>query len=104
MGAADPVPDHSSLHEVICGFSTLMDNKWKPLRTIVMISWDAEEVDLSYTQPEPRHADDIPTSMVLSAAPNGLKILHTGLMEMWSHISILVCSLQFVSFLSMSET
>ncbi|KAF7792893.1 hypothetical protein EIP86_003994 [Pleurotus ostreatoroseus] len=43
MGAADPTSGTVSLHEVIRGFGTLLKNGWKPLRNIVIISWDAEE-------------------------------------------------------------
>ena len=32
------------MHEVIRGFGTLLRAGWKPLRTIVFASWDAEEV------------------------------------------------------------
>lgn len=32
------------MHEVIRGFGRLMEKGWKPLRTIVIASWDAEEV------------------------------------------------------------
>ena len=44
MGAADPTSGTVSIHEVVRGFGTLLKSGWKPLRTIVLISWDAEEV------------------------------------------------------------
>lgn len=44
MGAADPTSGTVSLHEVIKGFGTLLRTGWKPLRNIVIASWDAEEV------------------------------------------------------------
>ena len=44
MGAADPTSGTVSLHEVIRGFGVLLEQGWKPLRTIVFASWDAEEV------------------------------------------------------------
>jgi N-acetylated-alpha-linked acidic dipeptidase len=44
MGAADPTSGTVSLHEVIRGFGVLLKQGWKPLRTIVFASWDAEEV------------------------------------------------------------
>ena len=44
MGAADPTSGTVSLHEVIKGLGTLLRNGWKPLRNIVIASWDAEEV------------------------------------------------------------
>ncbi|KIM91172.1 hypothetical protein PILCRDRAFT_1366 [Piloderma croceum F 1598] len=43
MGAADPTSGTVSMHEVIRGFAYLLNNGWKPLRTIVFASWDAEE-------------------------------------------------------------
>lgn len=44
MGAADPTSGTVSLHEVVKGFGTLLKNGWKPLRNVVIASWDAEEV------------------------------------------------------------
>lgn len=44
MGAADPTSGTVSLHEVVRGLGALYKRGWKPLRTIVIASWDAEEV------------------------------------------------------------
>lgn len=44
MGAADPTSGTVSLHEVVRGLGALTKHGWKPLRTIVIASWDAEEV------------------------------------------------------------
>ena len=44
MGAADPTSGTVSLHEVARGFGELLKQGWKPLRTILLASWDAEEV------------------------------------------------------------
>ncbi len=44
LGAVDPSSGTVSTHEVIRGFGRLMEKGWKPLRTIVIASWDAEEV------------------------------------------------------------
>jgi N-acetylated-alpha-linked acidic dipeptidase len=44
MGAADPTSGTVSLHEVIRGYGALLKHGWKPLRTILFASWDAEEV------------------------------------------------------------
>ena len=44
MGAADPTSGTVSLHEIIKGFGALLKHGWKPLRNIVIASWDAEEV------------------------------------------------------------
>jgi len=46
MGAADPSSGTASVHEVIRGFGVLLKKGWKPLRTILIASWDAEEVRL----------------------------------------------------------
>ena len=44
MGAADPSSGTVAVHEVIRGLGALLREDWKPLRTIVIASWDAEEV------------------------------------------------------------
>lgn len=49
MGAADPTSGTVSLHEVIKGFGTLLKQGWRPLRNIVIASWDAEEVSIRIT-------------------------------------------------------
>ncbi|PBK66113.1 Zn-dependent exopeptidase [Armillaria solidipes] len=46
MGAADPTSGTASIAETIRGFGALMRKGWKPLRTIVIASWDAEEYGL----------------------------------------------------------
>ncbi|KAJ3930452.1 MAG: Zn-dependent exopeptidase [Lentinula lateritia] len=46
MGAADPTSGTASIHETIRGFGALMKKGWKPLRTILIASWDAEEYGL----------------------------------------------------------
>ncbi|KAG6857098.1 hypothetical protein H0H87_009659 [Tephrocybe sp. NHM501043] len=46
LGAADPTSGTVSLHEIIRGFGALLRNGWKPLRTVVFASWDAEEFGL----------------------------------------------------------
>ena len=44
MGATDPSSGTASVHEVVRGFGALLEKGWKPLRTVVFASWDAEEV------------------------------------------------------------
>lgn len=44
MGAADPTSGTASIAETIRGLGVLIRKGWKPLRTIVIASWDAEEV------------------------------------------------------------
>lgn len=46
MGAADPTSGTVSLHEVIKGFGELYRQGWRPLRTMLFASWDAEEYGL----------------------------------------------------------
>ncbi|KAF9478208.1 Zn-dependent exopeptidase [Pholiota conissans] len=46
MGAADPTSGTVSLHEIIRGYGELLRKGWKPLRTIIIASWDAEEYGL----------------------------------------------------------
>jgi hypothetical protein len=47
MGATDPSSGTASVHEVVRGFGKLLKKGWKPLRTILIASWDAEEVGTS---------------------------------------------------------
>jgi N-acetylated-alpha-linked acidic dipeptidase len=44
MGAGDPSSGTVSVHEVVRGLGALLRNGWKPLRSILIASWDAEEV------------------------------------------------------------
>ncbi|KAH9943274.1 Zn-dependent exopeptidase [Epithele typhae] len=46
MGAADPTSGTVSIHEVVKGFGELLRSGWKPLRNVVIASWDAEEYGL----------------------------------------------------------
>ncbi|HEV7736219.1 MAG TPA: M28 family peptidase [Chlamydiales bacterium] len=46
LGAADPSSGTVSVHEVVRGFGELHRQGWKPLRTILLASWDAEEYGL----------------------------------------------------------
>lgn len=46
LGAADPSSGSASLHEVIRALGELHKKGWKPLRTILIASWDAEEYGL----------------------------------------------------------
>ena len=89
MGATDPSSGTASAHEVVRGLGALLRLGWKPLRTIVIASWDAEEVrptDLknfkSYSFNNNFHA----YSMVSLAAQSGAKTLPTGLRSMSLHI------------------
>ncbi|KAJ3919944.1 hypothetical protein F5877DRAFT_39116, partial [Lentinula edodes] len=46
LGAADPVSGTVALLEIVRGLGTLLRSGWKPLRTILIASWDAEEYGL----------------------------------------------------------
>lgn len=76
MGAADPTSGTVSLHEIVRGYGALLRTGWKPLRTILFASWDAEEVLPFFFFVGKPHL--IHYSMVLLAAPSGAKILQSG--------------------------
>ncbi|KAN0064179.1 Vacuolar protein sorting-associated protein 70 [Thecaphora frezii] len=46
FGAADPSSGTAAFHETIKGLGQLLERGWKPLRTIWLASWDAEEYGL----------------------------------------------------------
>ncbi|KAI0307023.1 hypothetical protein B0F90DRAFT_1807731 [Multifurca ochricompacta] len=46
LGAVDPSSGTVSVHELVRGLGALLREGWKPLRTIVIASWDAEEYGL----------------------------------------------------------
>ncbi|GEM11297.1 glutamate carboxypeptidase II [Rhodotorula toruloides] len=46
FGAGDPNSGTSSMHETVRAFGALLEKGWKPLRTILVAAWDAEEYGL----------------------------------------------------------
>lgn len=46
LGASDPSSGTTSMLEAVRGFGQLLTKGWKPLRSIVIASWDAEEFGL----------------------------------------------------------
>ncbi|GAA5910552.1 hypothetical protein JCM8208_007640 [Rhodotorula glutinis] len=46
FGAADPSSGTASVHETVRALGALLDKGWKPLRTILLAAWDAEEYGL----------------------------------------------------------
>ncbi|PWN53362.1 Zn-dependent exopeptidase [Violaceomyces palustris] len=46
FGAGDPSSGTAAFHEVVKGLGTLYKKGWRPLRTILIASWDAEEYGL----------------------------------------------------------
>ncbi|PWN29218.1 Zn-dependent exopeptidase, partial [Jaminaea rosea] len=45
-GAGDPSSGAAAVHEVVAGFGALLKTGWRPLRSILVTSWDAEEYGL----------------------------------------------------------
>jgi len=75
FGASDPNSGTASLHEVIKGFGELMKQGWKPLRTIIFASWDAEEYGLvgstEFGEDYAEHASKVVAYVNLDAATAG---------------------------------
>ncbi|UZJ52949.1 hypothetical protein CBS101457_002269 [Exobasidium rhododendri] len=46
FGAGDPSSGTAVIHEVIAGLGSLVKKGWRPMRTILIASWDAEEYGL----------------------------------------------------------
>lgn len=46
LGAGDPVSGTASMNEIVKGLGTLLKAGYKPLRSILIASWDAEEYGL----------------------------------------------------------
>jgi N-acetylated-alpha-linked acidic dipeptidase len=65
-GAADPISGHVGMMEEARAFSELAKTGWKPKRTIVYCSWDAEEEGLiGSTEWVETHADELATKAVV---------------------------------------
>lgn len=48
MGAADPTSGSVCMHELVRGLGFLLKTGWKPLRSIILASWDGEEVSTTW--------------------------------------------------------
>lgn len=46
LGAGDPISGTAAIVEVVKGLGALLRKGWRPLRTLLIASWDAEEVEL----------------------------------------------------------
>lgn len=57
LGASDPTSGTVSLNEVIRGLGALYEKGWRPHRTILIASWDAEEVCLFCTPARVAHVE-----------------------------------------------
>jgi N-acetylated-alpha-linked acidic dipeptidase len=51
LGASDPTSGTVSLNEVVRGLGALYEKGWRPHRTILIATWDAEEVWLFCSPP-----------------------------------------------------
>jgi N-acetylated-alpha-linked acidic dipeptidase len=75
FGAVDPNSGTASIHEVIKAFGELMKTGWKPLRTILIASWDAEEYGLvgstEFGEDYAEHASKVVAYLNLDAAVGG---------------------------------
>ena len=59
-GATDPVSGNAALMETARAVAAAMKDGWKPKRTIIFASWDAEEWGLiGSTEWAERHADEL---------------------------------------------
>ena len=78
MGAGDPTSGTVSLNEVVRGLGALYEKGWRPLRTILIASWDGEEV-FSFCSVSSDSSTILSAySTALSGARNGEKISPIG--------------------------
>lgn len=65
FGAADPNSGTASVHEIVKSYGQLARKGWKPLRTLLIASWDAEEYGLvGSTEMAEDHSDWIRENVV----------------------------------------
>jgi N-acetylated-alpha-linked acidic dipeptidase len=88
FGAVDPNSGSSAMLEVGRGFGELLKQGWKPRRTIILCSWDAEEYGLvGSTEWAEEMADDLRTKAVaylnLDAAVSGPHFGASSVPSLW---------------------
>src|SRR5689334_5570647 len=91
FGAVDPNSGTSTMLEVGHGFGELLKQGWKPRRTIILCSWDAEEYGLvGSTEWAEEMADDLRTKAVaylnLDAAVSGPNFGASSVPSLWKLI------------------
>jgi N-acetylated-alpha-linked acidic dipeptidase len=91
FGAVDPNSGTSAMLEVGHGFGELLKQGWKPRRTIILCSWDAEEYGLiGSTEWAEEMADDLRTKAVaylnLDAAVSGPHFGASSVPSLWKLI------------------
>ena len=88
FGAVDPNSGSSAMLEVGRGFGELLKQGWKPRRTIILCSWDAEEYGLvGSTEWAEEYADDLREKAVaylnLDAAVSGPHFGASSVPSLW---------------------
>jgi N-acetylated-alpha-linked acidic dipeptidase len=88
FGAVDPNSGSSAMLEVGRGFAELLKQGWKPRRTIILCSWDAEEYGLiGSTEWAEEYADDLKEKAVaylnLDAAVSGPHFGASSVPSLW---------------------
>src|SRR5215213_8318256 len=88
FGAVDPNSGSSAMLEVGRGFGELLKQGWKPRRTIILCSWDAEEYGLvGSTEWAEEMADDLRTKAVaylnLDVAVSGPNFGASSVPSLW---------------------
>jgi N-acetylated-alpha-linked acidic dipeptidase len=88
FGAVDPNSGTSAMLEVVHGFGELLKQGWKPRRTIILCSWDAEEYGLiGSTEWAEEMADELRTKAVaylnLDAAVSGPHFGASSVPSLW---------------------
>jgi N-acetylated-alpha-linked acidic dipeptidase len=91
FGAVDPNSGTSSMLEVAKGFGELLKQGWKPKRTIVLCSWDAEEYGLiGSTEWAEENAEELKANAVaylnLDAAVSGPHFGASSVPSLWKLI------------------
>src|SRR5215204_2612729 len=91
FGAVDPNSGSSAMLEVGHGFGELLKQGWKPRRTIILCSWDAEEYGLvGSTEWAEEYADDLREKAVaylnLDAAVSGPHFGASSVPSLWKLI------------------
>lgn len=91
FGAVDPNSGSSAMLEVGRGFGELIRNGWRPKRTIILCSWDAEEYGLiGSTEWAEENANELRTNAVaylnLDAAVSGPSFGAASVPSLWKLI------------------
>jgi N-acetylated-alpha-linked acidic dipeptidase len=91
FGAVDPNSGSTAMLEAARGFGSLMKQGWKPRRTILMCSWDAEEYGLvGSTEWAEEYAEELKQKAVaylnMDAAVSGSNFGASSVPSMWKLI------------------